>query len=251
MSRALCPNCRARIEPVSSGSKCTLSCRACGWNWVPARQRIQEFRELTTCEGDRSPKMERSFREPVSFAEIIPSRQEAEYLFSPLLKVTKPRPIKWGWRLWVEITLALAILALSLRIAFVSFSDSQRKPATEVILLLLFLTAAFVVGMSFIQEMPRLELLRTGEIAVGRVVSQRRIEQYEGWFSVVVYAFVDERKRPFVGQDVDCSKNLGEGAPVVVFYEAQDPNHNTVLEACRSTVQVPTQSKVPSDFVRS
>jgi len=243
MSRAVCPSCGAGIEPVSSGSKVTLCCRACGWNWVPARQRIQEFRGVNTSEGDKSPETARSLREPISFAEIIPSRQEAEYLFSPILKVSKPRPIKWGWPLWVEIALALAILAVSARIVIVLLSDSQRKPETEAVLLLLFLTAAFVVGISLIDEMPRLELLRTGEIAVGRVVSQKRIEQYEGWFSAVVFTFVDEGTRPFVGQAVDRSKNLGEGAPIVGFYDAQDPTQNTVHEACSFTVQVPAQIK--------
>ena len=129
-----------------------------------------------------------------------------------------------------------------MRIVIVIRSDSQRKPGTETELLFLFLTAAFVIGMLLVQEMPRLRLLRAGEIAVGRVVGQRRISQYEGWYSAVVFAFVDQENRPFVGQAVDCSKNLGEGAAVVVFYEALDPNQNTVLEACRSTVQLPTQS---------
>jgi hypothetical protein len=243
MSRAVCPSCGAAIEPVSSGSKVTLCCHACGWSWVPARKRIQELQGVRTSEGDKSPETTSSLRDPISFGEIIPSRQEAEYLFSPVLKVSKPRPIKWGWPLWVEIALAVAILTVSARIVIVSFSDSQHKPEAEVVLLLLFLTAASVIGISLIDEMPRLELLRKGDIAVGRVVSQKRIEQYDGWFSAVVFAFVDEGTRPFVGQAVDRSKNLGEGAPVVVFYDAQDPNHNTVLEACSFKVQVPAQIK--------
>jgi len=77
------------------------------------------------------------------------------------------------------------------------------------------------------------KLIRDGEVSVGRVVLQEYFTLKSSSASLLHYAFVDSVGRGVLGEGRDRSGNIGDGAPLVVFYDPLDPNRNVALDCSR------------------
>lgn len=184
-----------------------------------------------------------------AFEKLIPSQQESTDLFGDLLNVAAPRPITWNWR--VKLALLFGGLLLSLLLWFAPLlrnGINTDENAAIVMALLVLLWPTVILSCVALPDFSKSRLLRFGDVTVGRVVWQRRIDRgRNGSVSVVFYAFVDKANRPYIGQGQDYTDNIGQGAPIVVFYDPLDPDRNIGLECCRSTIRVPpTSSPVPT-----
>jgi hypothetical protein len=170
-----------------------------------------------------------------AFLKLLPSQEEARDIFSNVLNIEKPRPIKWNWR--IRLTVAgvfLTVFAAVFLVGYFSLGSGNREDYPGAIVVMIFLVwATALIGAPVIPDLANRKLICEGEIAVGRVVHQRTISRGRSSWSSIHYAFVDSANRGFVDDGVDYSDTLGEGAPVVIFYDPLDPNQNVALECSR------------------
>jgi hypothetical protein len=203
------------------------------------RKSWKALRVLAT-RGDSRETTNNSRKLPDAFAKLIPSHEEAEYLFSPVLHLPKPRSIRWSWLARVSTVLLLLFTAFAIWNAVSRGSTDQQGINRKGVLLMAVLLPSMVFGLQTMAGASNRKLLRMGEVTVGRVVCQETLgEAQQRPFSSIIYAFVDGGNRPFVGQGTDLTQNLGEGAPIAIFYDPLDPSQNIALECSTSTVKLP------------
>jgi hypothetical protein len=171
---------------------------------------------------------------PVAFANLLPSREQAQDIFGVLLNVPKPRPLRWNWRIKLAVTLLAIVASLAIWIPLASLGPEDLKGAMTVLFLLTWVSA--MVSFPVLSEISNRTLLASGELAVGRVVQQETVQQGRSTWSAVFYAFVDGGNRGYIGRGTDFSDSLAPGAPVIVYYDALDPNKNIAMECSRLTV---------------
>ena len=171
---------------------------------------------------------------PATFLKLIPSNEEAQYIFPSLLNIPTPRSIQWDWRIRLGAALLIsfgALIGISLitttKVSGNAFSSLMRI-AVIVAIVLLFL----------LPSLSNRTLFRNGDVAVGRVVYQQTTSgsRRHTW-SVIFYAFVDRGNRGFIGQGTDLTESLAEGAPVLVYYDQLNPYKNVAMECSRLRVK--------------
>jgi hypothetical protein len=195
---------------------------------------------VLAADGDLHETTNNSPRLPDAFAKLIPSHEEAEYLFSPVLHLPKPRSIRWSWLARVSTVLLLLFTAFAIwNVASRSSTNLQGINRGKVLLMAVLLPS-MAFGLQTMAGASKRKLLRMWEVTVGRVVCQETLgEARQRPFSAIIYAFVDGGNRPFVGQGTDLTQNLGEGAPIVIFYDLLNPNQNIALECSDNVVSLP------------
>lgn len=225
MSRAICPTCGADLELSSFGT--LLCCFGCGWN--SARGGGISGSPSGACE---------------SFAKLIPSPAEAQHLFSSILNLQKPRALKWNSAFTVRAVFAGTGLGVAIVLGGLAVALARNGHVVSgVSALALVIVVALFNAAPFLRDLSKWHLLQQGEVTVGRVVYQfTKTGPWSGGSgdtSRIFYAFVDKANRAFVGRGADYSNNIGEGAAVVVFYDALDPNRNVSPDCCYLTVVLP------------
>ncbi len=209
--------------------------------WFVVRKPWKAYRHFASSAKSTSLGSNGISAAPRAFAQLIPSRDEAEDLFSGILNVAKPRPVKWSWTQRAAMAVALLIAAIVVWIAYEALLGSREEETVgfAVLFALIFyltIELRFPIAPAF----SRLRLLRFAEVTVGRVVCLgKTMGGAHRSESVISYAFLDGAGRAFIGQGIDYTDSLMEGAPVVIFYDALDPTLNVALECSRFTIKVP------------
>jgi hypothetical protein len=208
--------------------------------WFVARKPLKAFRKLASFAKSASMASNGISGAPSAFAQLIPGREEAEDLFSGVLNVGKPRPIKWSWTERVAVAIAALVATVAIWIAYEGLKGNHNGEAGGIALLAVILYTAARLRFPIVPALSKLRLLRFAEVTVGRVVCLGKTTRGGiGSNSLVLYAFLDGAGRAFIGQGIDYTDRLATGAPVVIFYEALDPTRNVALECSRFTVKVP------------
>lgn len=179
-----------------------------------------------------------------AFAALIPSSQEAQSIFAAVLQLFRPRPI--ACRLFL-IGVTVFVIALPLEFIWLSYEANHGGDISASgtgLLMLIGLAGAIIwrlmKGSSFPAWIRHWRLIRSGEATVGRVIWSSSTTNQGG--SSIFYAFVDQTSRHFIGHGEDLGGNLSEGAPLVVFYDGLDPDHNTALDCFGFSLRLPGQS---------
>jgi len=142
------------------------------------------------------------------------------------------------------MAVALLIVAIVVWTAYEALLGSRDEEAVgSVVLFALIFYLTIEVRFPIAPAFSKLRLLRLAEVTVGRVVCLgKTMGMAHGSESVISYAFLDGAGRAFIGQGIDYTDSLMEGAPIVIFYEALDPTLNVALECSRFMIKVPKGS---------
>jgi hypothetical protein len=219
MKPPLCPVCGSILEIVRSSSDPGLSCPSCHWSY--------DSGQMTGPQNGAGS--------PVSFLEDLPGHEIGQDLFEPLLTVAKPRSLRWNWRMKTAVVLAI-LLCGTLSWTLTAHSLRERSGDSGLVLILLC-WVTFLVSLPLTREVSNRRLLRDGEVAVGRVIYQQTVQPGKDSWSAIFYAFADGGNRGFVGRGCDLSNSLGQGAPLIVFYDPLNPNKNVAQECSRLSVR--------------
>lgn len=237
MSRAICPTCGSELELCRSKLELALSCSNCSWNSTGGRLSSSPS---GACEA---------------FMKMIPSSSEAHHLFSSILGLQKPRTLKWNSEFTARaFAEGGAVTILILLGCFGLFLGWRTGSIVDAILPMIISVLAFDLALGsatpYLGSLSKQNLLREGEVTVGRVVHQYRLsgsskgslyipgQKGRPGESQIFYAFADRANRAFVGSGTDFSGNVGEGAAVVIFYNPLDPNQNVSTDCCYLTVRL-------------
>jgi hypothetical protein len=238
MIRAICPYCGNQLEPPPSDIRLGPSCSVCEWSSSSRRSgRKGQLRATSDVSGSPT-------RASDAFMKLIPSPEIAQSLFAPILKLQKPRSLKRDPGVMRSFILVGVVVAMTAWLV-------NKGPAgialdfTGAPYLFIFMIAAMwaltIMYITILLDSTKRNLLREGEVTIGRVVCQGRTASApkQSSISIIYYAFVDNGNRAFIGRGRDYSDNIAEGAPVVVFYEPLDPSQNVALEGCNQTLLLP------------
>lgn len=200
------------------------------WGFKRFGKRLQKLnRVLETPEGALRPSAS------ASFLSLLSSRDQAQDIFGALLNVPKPRPLRWNWRIRLAVAFLTIVAIAAILILSAPTGPEDLKP--ELTFLFILAGVAAVVIFPFLHEISKRRLLSEGELVIGRVVYQQTVQQGRNNRSKIFYAFADSAGRGYIGRGTDYSDSLASGAPILVYYDALNPNKNTAMESSRLSVK--------------
>lgn len=214
MTSPLCPECGCTLKALRGMSDASLSCAQCGW---------------------RSDQDQKGGTD-TTFLRQIPSGELARGVFGKLLDVSRPRKLSWNWPM--KGAVLLPVLMGFLGIWAVTMYLSKQNPRDPIAALIVLGWATAVIAFPMWPELLNRKLLREGELAVGCVVHEETFSGRRDSWTVIFYAFADGARRGFIGKGRDFSDSLGPGAPVIIYYDALNPQKNVALECSRLSVKV-------------
>jgi hypothetical protein len=160
--------------------------------------------------------------------------------YGPLLNLPIPRNVRISAKGWLRIGFGVAVF---LGIAFIlsrqptpdfpmSLLQRIREKAVPVVVLLAIgCWANLNLVRQFWSHVP---LLKSGSVAIGRVVAQRYQNvtlgsDLIGRYSLVDFEFRDKQDLRVSGAGHDYTKSLFDEMPVLLFYDPQEPFRNVAL----------------------
>jgi hypothetical protein len=91
---------------------------------------------------------------------------------------------------------------------------------------IIVLTFAIVLAVLILREKRKLPLLRDGELAFGRVVGQRLVQQGKSSYSQIEYEFQTNTGQQIRGACRDLTSAVFEDMTIAVFYDPLEPSRN-------------------------
>jgi len=176
---------------------------------------------------------------------VNPDFALAQPLLDPALQLlqSQPRPRRISLRFQSALLVPLAALAAVGAIAFASMHGaSAASPRNHgnfvpfIAFMGVFLAVAFVIPM--VREKRNLPLLRDGELAFARVVSQTTVRQGKASYSSIDYEFQTNDGVRIRGTARDLTNSVFEDMTIPVFYDPTNPDRSTT--PCASYLKVST-----------
>lgn len=149
-------------------------------------------------------------------------RQELEAL-------PRPRKVGIAWRDRILLLFALLFLCVWTTLWTKAIIESWHKHTNWNLFAVPFLLFLLVIWLAQVRrELRNYSLLTDGDVALGRVTSQR-MSGGKGKRSVITYEFADKVGRTWSGKGDDSTRKYIESMPVVVLYDQYDPVKNVAV----------------------
>jgi uncharacterized protein (DUF983 family) len=167
---------------------------------------------------------------------VNPGLASGQPLLDPSLQMLQslPRPRRVRFRFQGALVGVVFLAATGLAfMAFILASSSRRNVPVSghnfgFLLPLLFISSVFVllVVIPFLREKRNLPLLRDGELALGRVVSQQTVQQGKASYSRIDYEFQTNTGQLIRNSSRDVTGTAFEDMTIPVFYDPLNPSKN-------------------------
>lgn len=147
---------------------------------------------------------------------------------------TIPRPRKVRFRFggsFAAVAIAIALIAVANAVVFANLRrgpEGVRGLGLAPLLPVLFVGLVFAVAIivPLVREKRNLPLLRDGELAIGRVVSQQTVRQGKASYSRIEYEFQTNTGQQMNGSCRDLTNSVFEDMTIPVFYDPLNSSKN-------------------------
>jgi hypothetical protein len=179
---------------------------------------------------------------------VNPNLALAQPPLDPQLQMLQsmPRPRRVRFRFSANVAgMIMVFAAIGILNAFI-FLAASRPPhrsgndsfAPFIPLLFVIIVFAAVVLMPYFRDKRNLPLLRDGELAFARVVSQRTVQQGKSSYSSIDYEFKTSSGLQIRSTARDLTNSVFEDMTIPVFYDPLNPGKNVTL--CATYLKVST-----------
>jgi len=161
---------------------------------------------------------------------------------------SQPRPRRVSLRFQGNLLAPLVALTFIGIITFIAASSFSHAPSSRgnhsftpffpLLFMAVFLVLAFVVPI--FRESRNRPLLRDGELAFARVVSQRTVQQGKSSYSSIDYEFKTNNGLQIRSTGRDLTNSVFEDMTIPVFYDPANPDKN--ITPCATYLKVSTAS---------
>jgi uncharacterized protein (DUF983 family) len=179
---------------------------------------------------------------------VNPDLALAQPSLDPALQLlqSQPRPRRVSIRFQGSLFLPLAVLTFIGMVMFITVSNPSHSPSSKgnngfapffpLLFMGAFLVIAFVVPV--FRETRNRPLLRDGELAFARVVSQRTVQQGKSSHSSIDYEFKTNSGLQIRSTARDLTNSVFEDMTIPVFFNPGNPDKNITL--CATYLKVST-----------
>jgi hypothetical protein len=195
------------------------------WHYLSARRRIAAVKSL-------------------GFPNIAATRSADESTLQLLTSVPRPRRVrvKFAGTLGLTLVLVSLILICVVPLMLSTWHEYPRDSKNSPLLSLFFLIAvvAALVVPYLLCERRNWPLLRDGEVALGRVLSQQTVHQGRITYSQIQFEFRTNSGQLLRNSQKDLTEKVFEDMSIPVFYDALDTSKNIAL--CATYLRIPDSS---------
>ena len=143
----------------------------------------------------------------------------------------------------VGVVIVFAAIGIINAIIFLTASRAPHRSGNDsftpfIPLLFVVIVFAAIVLIPFLRDKRNLLLLRNGELALARVVSQRTVQQGKSSYSCIDYEFKTSSGLQIRGTARDLTASVFEDMTIPVFYDPLNPDKN--ITPCATYLKVST-----------
>jgi len=161
-----------------------------------------------------------------------------------LQSMPRPRRVRFRFGGSVAgVVIAFAAIGIINAVVFLTVSRPPHRSGNDsfapfIPLLFVVIVFAAVVLIPFLRDRRNLPLLRDGELAFARVVSQRTVQQGKSSYSSIDYEFKTSSSLQIRGTARDLTNSVFEDMTIPVFYDPLNPDKN--VTPCATYLKVST-----------